>query len=91
MAQIGSSGRFRATQLIQGEAQSEGNGIVLFKGCNTILDQLGCSRRASREALVRGVPPLGKDAPLPARRALRPSASQLAEIITTTYLGHRHE
>ncbi len=37
---------------------------VLFKGCNAVLDHPGGSLRASREAIVRGVAPLGKDAPL---------------------------
>jgi len=37
---------------------------VLCKGCNAVLDHPGGSLRASREALVRGVAPLGKDAPL---------------------------
>jgi len=60
---------------------------VLCKGCNAILDYPGGSLRASREAIVRGVAPLGKDTPTqyrtacytngngenrdPARRALR--------------------
>ena len=63
---------------------------VLFEGCNVVLDHLDSSLRASREALVRGVAPLGKDAPLPARRALRffmplgATASQLAEPINIT-------
>ncbi len=37
---------------------------VLYKGCNAVLDHPGDSLRASREAVVRGVAPLGKDAPL---------------------------
>ena len=60
---------FRATQIIQDKAQSAGNGHVLFKGCNAVLDYLGSSLRASREALARGVAPLGKDGPFPARCA----------------------
>ena len=59
---------------------------VLFKGCTksrrlqaTPLGHLGSSLRASREVVVRGVTPLGKDQPLPARRALRPTTSRLAE------------
>ena len=36
---------------------------VLFKGCNAVLDHPGGSLRASRAAVVRGVAPLGKDAP----------------------------
>ncbi len=74
--------------MIQDKAQSAGNGRVLFKGCNAVMDHLGSSLRASREAVVRGVAPLGKGAPLPARRALRPTASQLAELINTTLLDH---
>ena len=75
---------FRATQVIQDKAQSVENGRVLFKGCNAELDHLGGSLRASREAVVRGVAPLGKDMPFPARRALRPTASRLAELINIT-------
>ncbi len=56
--------------MIQDKAQSAGNGR-LFKGCNAVLDHLASSLRASSEAVVRGVVPLGKDAPLPARRAWR--------------------
>jgi uncharacterized integral membrane protein len=44
------------------------------------LDNLLSSLRASREAVVRGVTPLGKDQPLPARRALRPTTSRPAEL-----------
>jgi len=79
---------FRASQMIQDKAQSAENGRVLFKGCNAVLDHLACSLRASREAVVRGVTPLGKDTPLPARRALRPTASRLAESINTHMLNH---
>ena len=70
---------FKATQIVQDKAQSAGNGQVLFKGCNAVLDYLGSPLRASREALVRGVAPLGKGEPFPARRALRSNASRLAE------------
>ena len=70
---------FRATQITQDKAQSAGNGQVLFKGCNAVLDYLGSSLRASREALARGVAPLGKGGPLRARRALRSNTSRLAE------------
>ncbi len=45
--------------MIQDKAQSAGNGR-LFKGCNAVLDHPGSSLRASREAVVRGVAPLGK-------------------------------
>jgi len=64
--------------MIQDKAHSAGNRRVLVKGCNAVLDHLACSLRASREAVVRGVTPFGKDMPLPTRRALRPSASRLA-------------
>ena len=55
--------------MTQDKAQAEGNGVVLFEGCNAGLSHWGGSLRASREAVVRGVAPLGKDEPLPARRA----------------------
>ncbi len=76
--------------MIQDKARSAGNGRVLFKGCKAVLDLLACSLRASREAVVRGVAPLGKGAPLPARRALRPTASRLAEPNNITVLDHKH-
>ena len=79
---------FRATQMIQDKARSEENGTVLFEGCNAGLDYLGGSLRASREAVVRCVPPLGKDSPFPARRASRPTASRLAEPIYITMKEH---
>jgi hypothetical protein len=55
--------------MFQDKAQTAKNGLVLLKGCNTVLGHLGSSLRACREAVVRGVTPLGKDQPLPARRA----------------------
>ncbi len=55
----------------QDKAQPEENGQVLFKGCNAVLIHLGGSLRASREAVVRGVAPLGKGMPFLASRALR--------------------
>ena len=70
--------------MIQDKMQSAENGRVLFKGCNTVLDHPGGSLRASREAVARCVPPLGKGAPFPARRAARSTASRLAEIINIT-------
>ena len=57
--------------MIQDKAQSAENGRVLVNDCNAVLDHMGDSLRASREAVVRGVALLGKGAPLPARRALR--------------------
>ncbi len=79
---------FRVTQMIQDKAQSEENGRVLFEGCNAVLDHLVGSLRASREAVARYVPPLGKDLPFPARRALRSTASRLAEIINNAVQEH---
>ena len=78
--------------MIQDKAQSAENGRVLFKDCNAVLDHMGSSLRASSEAVVRGVALLGKDMPLPARRAWQffmPSgatASRLAEPINITVL-----
>jgi len=79
---------FRATQMLQDKAQSAGNGMFLCKDCNAVLEHLGSSLRACREALVRGVTPLAKDAPLPARRALRSTASRLAEPVNITFLEY---
>ncbi len=70
--------------MFQDKAQTAKNGPVLLKGCNTVLGHLGTSLRASWEAVVRGVTPLGKDMPLPARRVLRPTTSQLAELVIIT-------
>ncbi len=67
--------------MIQDKAQSAENGLVLFKGYNAELNHLAVSLRASREAAVRCDSPLGKGLSLPARRALRPTASRLAEPI----------
>ncbi len=53
--------------------------LVLCKGCNAVLEHQGSSLRAGREAAVRCVPLLGKDAPLPAKHALRSTASRPAE------------
>ncbi|MEE8339924.1 MAG: hypothetical protein V3R56_07245, partial [Xanthomonadales bacterium] len=44
---------------------------VLFKGCNAVLGHLGSSLRASREAVVRGVTPLGKDQAIAGKTCLR--------------------
>ncbi len=94
VVQQGTIDGLRATQMIQDKAQSAGNGR-LFKDCNAVLDHLGSSLRASREAVVRGVAPLGKGAPLPARRAWRffmPSGattSRLAEPINSALLDHK--
>ncbi len=38
----------------------QGMAIALFKDCNAGLEPLGRSLRASREAVARGVAPLGK-------------------------------
>ncbi len=62
----------------QDKAQPEENVPVLFKGCNAVLIHLGGSLRVSREAVVRGVAPLGKGMPFPARCASRSTASRLA-------------
>ncbi|MCY4361858.1 MAG: hypothetical protein OXE42_06720 [Gammaproteobacteria bacterium] len=46
------------------------------------------SLRAGREAVARGVTPLGKDAPFPARRALRSTASRPAEHVNINWKGY---
>ncbi len=68
--------------MIQDKEQSAENGRVLFKGCNAVLDHLGGSLRASREAVVRCVAPLGQGMPFPARRLSRRMSSPLADPIT---------
>jgi len=60
---------FRAKQMIQDWVTDCKQWLVLVNGCSTVLGHLLSSLRASREALVRVVTPLGKDQPLPARRA----------------------
>jgi len=90
--------------MFQDKTQTAKNGLVLLKGCNTVLGHLGASLRANWEAVVRGVTPLGKDQPLPARRAfgncslrcstscvhavVRPTTSQLAELVIIMLKEH---
>ena len=52
---------------------------------NAVLAPLLGSLRAGREAVARGVAPLGKDAPFPARRALRSTASRPAEHVNINW------
>ena len=51
---------------------------ILCRLC-LILNHLGGSLRASREAVIRFFAPLGKEVPFPAGRASRLTASRLAE------------
>ena len=84
----GAINMFRANQMIQDKVQFENNGQVLVESCNAGLDHLVCSLRASREAVVCGVAPFGKDQPFPARFALHPTASQLAEPVNSILREH---
>ncbi|MCU7880030.1 MAG: hypothetical protein KZQ60_05345 [Candidatus Thiodiazotropha sp. (ex Lucinoma aequizonata)] len=52
------------------------------------LDHLGGSLRAAREAVARGVTPLNKGLPLPARCALRATASRPPESINITLMEY---
>ncbi len=78
--------------MIQDKTLSAEKGYSLVKDGDNLLNHLASSRWASREGVVRGCrlgaptvgAPPGKDAPLPARRALRPTPSRLAESINTT-------
>ena len=70
--------------MIQDKTLFAKKGYSLVKDGDAVLNHLASSLRASREGVVRGVAPLGKDAPLPAKRALRPTPSRLAESINTT-------
>ena len=74
--------------MFQGKTPSAEKGCSLVKDGDAVLEHLGCSLRASREVVVRGVAPLGKDTPLPARRAQRTTTSRLAETINTTLKEH---
>ena len=67
--------------MTQDKAQSAVNGRSLDKGCNAVLSHLWVSLRARREAVICGVTLLGKDAPLPAERALQLTASRRAENV----------
>ncbi len=76
--------------MIQDKMLSAENVCSLFKEGDNLLNHLASSLQASREGVIRGVTPPGKDAPLPARRALRPTPSRLAEpvnIILKEYLN----
>ena len=64
--------------MFQDKAQTAKNGLVLLKGCNTVLGHLGSSLRACREAVVRGVTPLGKPA-IAGETCLAPNHFTLAE------------
>ena len=70
--------------MIQDKTLSAEKGYSLVKGGDAVLNHLVSSLWASREGVVRGVAPIGKDAPLPARRALRPTPSRLAEPVNIT-------
>ncbi len=59
--------------MFQDKAQTAKNGPVLLKGCNTVLGHLGASLRASWEAVVRGVTPLGKDQAIAGETCLAPN------------------
>ncbi len=75
--------------MIQDKTLSAENACSLVKDSDNLLNHLASSLRASREGVVRGCrlgapivgAPLGKDAPLPARRALRTTAFRLAEHV----------
>ena len=64
--------------------------LVLCKGCNAVLGHQGSSLRAGREAAVRCVELLGKDVPLPAKHALRSTASRPAEPYNIRVTVHWH-
>jgi len=72
--------------MFQDKAQTAKNGLVLLKGCNTVLGHLGSSLRASREAVVRGVTPLGKDQPL---RGGRFRLVFMFNILSSVFVGGR--
>ena len=81
----GSFDEYRATQNVQDKAQFAGNGCSIDKGCNAVLNVLGGSLRASREAAIRGVAPLGDGTTI--TREARLAASRFpARCIHQSYL-----
>ncbi len=52
---------FQSNPDVPGQGAVRRKWHVLFKGCNAVLGHLDSSLRASREAVVRCVAPLGKD------------------------------
>ena len=80
--------------MIQDKTLSAEKGCSLFKHGNNLLDHLASFLWASREGVVQrcrlraptfGAPP-GKDTPLPARRALRPTPdSEPVNIVLKEY------
>jgi hypothetical protein len=61
---------FRAPLGCQCKARSAGNGPALSKDCNAAMAAKGRSLRASQEAAIRGVMPLGKDRAIPCEASL---------------------
>ena len=83
--------------MIQDKAQFAVNGYSLNKDWTKsrrlkrrVLSHLWVSLRARREAVICCVASLGKDEPFPARCALHPTASQLAEHVHSGLREHRH-
>ena len=76
--------------MIQDKTLCAENGCSLVKDGDAVLSHLASSLWASRKAVVRGVAPLGKDAPLPARRALRSTAFRLAEHVNIILKEYYH-
>jgi len=68
--------------MIQDKTLSAENDCSLFKDGDKLLNHLARSLRASREGVVRVVASPGKDAPLPARRALRSTPDAEPDNIT---------
>jgi hypothetical protein len=61
---------YRVTQSIQDKAWFAGNGYSLVKTHNAVLDALGCSLRASHEAVIHVVAPFGKGTTIPCKPRL---------------------
>ena len=81
---------FRTKQRLPRQGAVRREWRVLVKDCNAGLEPLLGSLRAVREAVARGVAPLGKGAPLPARRALRSTASRTAEHGNITWKEYKY-
>ena len=71
------------------ERRCSANYAFYLGATNRNIEEIRGLKVNEAKRIVRGAAPLGKGVPLPARRASRPAASQLAELINTTSLDHQ--
>ena len=88
MRHLGNIHEIRANQMIQGKAQFEGNGWSFSRAVTPPwIIWLAPFGRAGKR-LSAALRLLARTWPLPARRALRPTASQLAECTNIAQVAH---